>query len=84
MSSSEVEASLNLTKKQSKELKNLIHLGHIWGRRPGQGRHASRTKVELKVKGWTKKGEKKDRFKTVYFPKVLQEHLRSYLRYKRR
>jgi len=44
--------------------------------------HASRVKVELKVKGWIKKGEKKDRFKTVYFPKVLQGHLKDYLKVK--
>jgi integrase len=44
--------------------------------------HASRAKVELKVKGWTKKGEKKDRFKTIYFPKALQGHLKEYLKAK--
>jgi len=60
--------------------------------------HAGRAKVELKVKGWTKnrpespglasyghsqsQGEKKDRFKTVYFPKALQRHLKEYLKVK--
>ncbi len=65
--------------------------------------HASRAKVELKVKGWIKnrpprhrrgdsqgQGErspersegKKDRFKTVYFPKALQGHLKEYLKVK--
>ena len=44
--------------------------------------HAGRAKVELKVKGWTKKGEKKDRYKSVYFPKALQKHLKDYLRVK--
>jgi len=44
--------------------------------------HACRAKVELKVKGWTKEGEKKDRYKAVYFPKALQKHLKDYLRVK--
>ena len=44
--------------------------------------HAGRAKLEIKVKGWTKKGETKDRFKAVYFPKALQRHLKDYLRVK--
>ena len=58
--------------------------------------HAGRAKVELKVKGWIKnkpegsgltassqnQGEKKDRFKAVYFPKALQGHLKEYLKVK--
>lgn len=52
--------------------------------------HAGRVKLEIKVKGWTKKRErsperregKKDRFKTVYFPKALQKHLKDYIRVK--
>jgi len=58
--------------------------------------HAGRAKLELKVKGWTKNRsegrglvsdsqsqvEKKDRFKTVYFPKALQGHLKEYLKVK--
>lgn len=44
--------------------------------------HANKSKVEIKVKGWTKKGKKKDRYKTVYFPKALQKHLKDYLRVK--
>lgn len=31
-----------------------------------------------------KKGKKKDRFKTVYFPKALQRHLKDYLKVKAR
>src|SRR3990167_6619672 len=67
----------------------LYHLMLITGLRLSEAlslnvEHASRAKVELKVKGWTKKGEqnperskgKKDRFKTVYFPKALQGHLK--------
>lgn len=46
--------------------------------------HANHSKVEIKVKGWTKKGEKRERFKTVYFPKALQEHLKDYLKGKTR
>jgi len=60
--------------------------------------HAGRAKVELKVKGWTKnrpgghglasdnqiQGGKKERFKTVYFPKTLQGHLKEYLKVKAR
>jgi len=79
----------------------LYHLMLITGLRLSEAlslnvKHASRAKVELKVKGWTKnrpsrrrrrgdsqsQGEKKDRFKTVYFPKALQGHLREYLRVK--
>ena len=58
--------------------------------------HASQAKVELKVKGWTKnrpegrgltsnsqsQREKNDRFKSVYFPKALQGHLKEYLKVK--
>ena len=46
--------------------------------------HISRAKAEIKVKGWTKKGEKKERFKTVYFPKAIQEHFKDFLKYKAR
>jgi integrase/recombinase XerC len=58
--------------------------------------HAGRAKLEIKVKGWTKnkiggsglpsnrqsQGEKKERYKAVYFPKALQKHLKDYLRVK--
>ena len=46
--------------------------------------HAKRAKIEIRVKGWTREGEKRARFKTVYLPKAIQEHLKSYLRYKSR
>ena len=46
--------------------------------------HVSRAKAEIKVKGWTKEGEKKERFKTVYFPKAIQEHFKDFLKYKAR
>ncbi len=60
--------------------------------------HAGRAKLELKVKGWTKnkpesrvlasdsrnQKEKKNRFKTVYFPKALQGHFKEYLKVKAR
>jgi len=65
----------------------LYHLMLITGLRLSEAlslnvEYAGRAKVELKVKGWTKKGETKDRFKTVYFPKVLQGHLKEYLKAK--
>ena len=65
----------------------LYHLMLITGLRISEAlslnvEHACRAKVELKVKGWTKKGEKKDRYKAVYFPKALQKHLKDYLRVK--
>ncbi len=69
----------------------LYHLMLITGLRLSEAlslnvEQASRSKVELKVKGWTKKGErnegKKDRVKTVYFPKTLQKHLKDYLKIK--
>ena len=81
----------------------LYHLMLITGLRLSEAlslnvEHASRAKVELKIKGWTKnrpegrglasdsqsQGEKKDRFKTVYFPKALQGHLKEYLKVKAR
>jgi integrase len=65
----------------------LYHLMLVTGLRLSEAlslnvKHASRAKVELKVKGWAKKGEKKDRYKAVYFPKALQKHLKDYLRIK--
>ena len=67
----------------------LYHLMLVTGLRLSEAlslnvEHADRTKVEIKVKGWTKKGERKERFKMVYFPKALQEHLRGYLKIKAR
>jgi len=65
----------------------LYHLMLITGLRISEAlslnvEHAGRAKVELKVKGWTKEGENKDRYKAVYFPKALQKHLKDYLRVK--
>jgi len=73
----------------------LYHLMLITGLRISEAlslnvEHAGRAKLEVKVKGWTKKKEqnpkrsegKKDRFKTVYFPKALQKHLKDYLKVK--
>jgi len=67
----------------------LYHLMLVTGLRLSEAlslnvEHANWARAEVKVKGWTKKGEKKDRFKVVYLPKAIQEHLRSYLRYKHR
>lgn len=45
---------------------------------------AERAKVDVQVKGWTRKGKKLVRTKTVYFPKSLQERLAHFLRFKRR
>ena len=45
---------------------------------------ATQTKVEVRVKGWTRDGEKLERSKTVYFPKALQDRLAHFLRFKRR
>ncbi len=81
----------------------LYHLMLITGLRISEAlslnvEHAGKAKLEVKVKGWTKKKErsperpvvskvepsegKKDRFKTVYFPKALQGHLKDYLKVK--
>lgn len=65
----------------------LYHLMLVTGLRISEAlslniEHANRTKVEIKVKRWSKKGKKKDNFKAVYFPKALQEHLKDYLRTK--
>jgi integrase len=46
--------------------------------------HATQTKIKVKVKGWAIDGGKKDRLKTVYFPKALREDIDRYLRVKRR
>jgi integrase len=67
----------------------LYHLMLVTGLRLSEAlslnvEHALRTKVEIKVKSWSKEGEKKDRFKTVYFPRAIQEHFKDYLRYKTR
>ncbi len=65
----------------------LYHLMLVTGLRISEAlslnvEHAGKSKLEVKVKGWTKKGDKKDRYKAVYFPKVLQKHLKDYLRVK--
>jgi integrase/recombinase XerC len=65
----------------------LYHLMLVTGLRISEAlslniEHANRTKVEIKVKGWTKNGAKKERYKAVYFPKALQKHLKDYLRVK--
>jgi len=127
----EEERFLDLLKnrKDAERAYMLYHLMLITGLRLSEAlslnvEHASRAKVELKVKGWTKNKpqgcglvsdnqnhrpkdrglasdrpqghgltscgqshsqsqvEKKDRFKTVYFPKTLQGHLKEYLKVK--
>ena len=65
----------------------LYHLMLVTGLRISEAlslnvEHANRAKVEIKVKGWTKNGKKKERYKAVYFPKALQKHLKDYLRVK--
>ena len=72
----------------------LYHLMLVTGLRISEAlslnvEHAGKAKLEVKVKGWTKKERnpersegKKNRFKTVYFPKALQKHLKDYLRVK--
>ena len=75
----------------------LYHLMLVTGLRISEAlslnvEHAGKAKLEVKVKGWTKKRkqsperakrvEGKNRFKTVYFPKALQKHLKDYLRVK--
>lgn len=65
----------------------LYHLMLVTGLRISEAlslniEHANKSKVEIKVKAWTKKGEKTDRYKAVYFPKALQKHLKDYLRVK--
>ncbi len=80
----------------------LYHLMLVTGLRISEAlslnvEHAGKAKLEVKVKGWTRKkkrsperseGKKpacrqgRDRFKTVYFPKALQKHLKDYLRVK--
>jgi len=62
----------------------LYHLMLITGLRLSEAlsltvEHTNQVKVRVKVKGWTQDGEGKNRFKTVYFPKALQNHLRHYL-----
>lgn len=67
----------------------LYHLMLVTGLRLSEAlslntEHANCAKIEIKVKGWTKKGKREDRFKTVYFPKALQEHLKVYIKNKKR
>ena len=85
----EEERFLNILKnrKDAERAYMLYHLMLITGLRISEALslnvgHTDKAKIELKVKGWIKKGEKKDRFKTVYFPKVLQKHLKDYLKVK--
>jgi integrase len=40
------------------------------------------SKTDIVVKGWTQEGEKKERIKTVYFPKIIREHLARFVRIK--
>ena len=75
----------------------LYHLMLVTGLRISEAlslniEHAGKAKLEVKVKGWAKKGkqsperakrvEGKNRIKTVYFPKALQKHLKDYLKVK--
>lgn len=74
-------------RKDAERAHMLYHLMLVTGLRISEAlslnvEHATKAKVEIGVKGWTKKGERKDRFKVVYFPKALQEHLRGYLKIK--
>ena len=85
----EEERFLNVleNRKDAERAYMLYHLMLVTGLRLSETlslniEHASRAKVDLKVKGWTRRGEKKDRFKTVYFPKALQRHLKDYLKVK--
>jgi integrase len=45
---------------------------------------AQQAKTDLVVKGWNQEGEKRERVKTVYFPKAIREHLARYVRIKER
>lgn len=65
----------------------LYHLMLITGLRLSEAlslnvKDAAKVRVDVKVKSWTGKGTKRERFKTVYFPKTLQKHLKSYLKHK--
>jgi len=85
----EEERFLDIIKKRKDAERSymLYHLMLVTGLRIPEAlslnvEHANRAKVEIKVKGWTKNGEKKERYKAVYFPKALQKHLKDYLRVK--
>ena len=87
----EEETLLNVLgkRKDAERAHMLYRLMLVTGLRLGEAlrlnvEDASRTKVDVQVKGWTRDGEKLARFKTVYFPKDLQERLARFLRYKRR
>ena len=43
---------------------------------------ATQRAFDVKVKSWNQKGHRTPRLKTVFIPKDLQEHLKSFLRYK--
>jgi integrase/recombinase XerC len=85
----EEENFLNILKnrKDAERAYMLYHLMLVTGLRISEAlslnvEHAKRTKIEIKVKGWTKKGDKRERIKSVYFPKALREHFKEYLRIK--
>lgn len=67
----------------------LYYLMLITGLRIGEAlqlnvQDAARTKIDIRVKGWTRDGKKLERYKTVYFPKALQDRLAQFLRFKQR
>ena len=85
----EEETFLDMLKKRKDAERSymLYHLMLVTGLRISEAlglnvEQAKRSKIEIKVKGWTKKGDKKERFKSVYFPKVLQGHFKEYFRVK--
>jgi len=87
----EEETLLNvISKRKDAERAHMLYrLMLVTGLRIGEAlrlnvEDAARTKVDVRVKGWTRDGEKMERFKTVYFPKVLQERLAQFLHFKRR
>lgn len=89
--SKEEETLLNvLNKRKDAERAHMLYrLMLVTGLRIGEALRlnagdATRTKNEIRVKGWTRDGEKLERFKTVYFPKALQDRLAHFLRFKRR
>ena len=87
----EEETLLNVLgkRKDAERAHMLYRLMLVTGLRIGEAlrlnvEDAVRAKVEVRVKGWTRDGEKLERSKTVYFPRSLQDRLAQFLRFKKR
>jgi len=79
--------SILKNRKDAERAYMLYHLMLVTGLRLSEAlsltiEQAAQRTFDVKVKGWSKKGPKTARTKTVFIPKELQDHLRDFLKYK--